>query len=150
MKIYIASDHVGFKLKEELRGFLLEQGYEVVDMGDDHFDPDDDYPDFIIPCAEKVAADHGSIGVILGKSGNGEQIAANKVKGIRAALCWNTDMAKLAREHNGANVLSLGADFVDLDGAKNILKVFVEGQMSVEARHNRRVTKITSYENSNH
>jgi ribose 5-phosphate isomerase B len=139
---------VGFNLKEDLRGYLLQEGHEVVDMGNFHFDPADDYPDFIIPCAEKVVSTPDSIGIVIGKSGNGEALASNKVKGIRCALCWNNDMAALARGHNGANMLSLGADFVDLTGAKNIVSVFLNTSFSAEERHHRRVEKIIAYENS--
>ncbi len=148
MKIFIAADHVGMKLKEELKGYLVGQGHEVVDCGNTTFDPDDDFTDFIIPAAEKVASDKGSIGIVIGRSGNGEQIAANKVKGVLAALCWNTEMAQLAREHNNANVLALGAVFVDLQGALNILKVFLETPFSTNERYVRRAEKIIKYESS--
>lgn len=142
MKIYIGSDHGGFKLKEELKKFLSDLGHEVEDIGAHSLDPADDYPDFIFPAAEKVAQNPESTGIVIGRSGNGEAIAANKVKGIRAALCLNEDMARLAREHNQANILALGADFVDTEKAKQITKTFLETPFSSEERHKRRVEKI--------
>ncbi len=148
MKIFIATDHVGFKLKEELKGYLVGEKHEVIDCGNSIFDPEDDYVEFIIKAAESTVGNSDSFGVVIGKSGNGEQIAANKVKGVRAALCINTDMATLAREHNNANILSLGADFVDLEGAINIVKTFINTQFSNEERHVRRVEKISQYESS--
>jgi ribose 5-phosphate isomerase B len=117
-------------------------------MGNKKEDPQDDYPDFILPLAEKVAKEMGATGIILGRSGNGEAIAANKVKGIRAAVCLNVKMAKMAREHNDANILSLGADYVDLKTAKAIVDTFLETFFSKEEKHKRRVNKITSYESA--
>lgn len=146
MKIFIGSDHGGYELKEELKGFLEELGYEVEDMGAHTLDPDDDYPDFIFPTAEKVAQNPGNMGIVIGRSGNGEAMAANKVKGIRAALCWNEEIARKAREHNDANVLSLGADFVSVEKAKKIVKTFLETPFSGEERHKRRLQKIANYE----
>lgn len=148
MKIYIASDHGGFKYKEELKKFLESKGYEVEDMGNTKLDPSDDYPDFVLPLAEAVARKEGSSGIVLGRSGNGEQIAANKVQGIRAALCLTEVMARKAREHNDANVLSLGADYIDLVTAKKIVDTFLETPFSNQGRHKRRVEKISSYEAS--
>ena len=148
MKIYIASDHGGYELKKELVSYLQEKGYTIEDMGNKKEDPQDDYPDFILPLAEKVAKEMGATGIILGRSGNGEAIAANKVKGIRAAVCLNVKMAKMAREHNDANILSLGADYVDLKTAKAIVDTFLETFFSKEEKHKRRVNKITSYEST--
>src|SRR3990172_8864549 len=116
-KIFIAADHGGFEYKEELKKFLNEKGYEVEDMGNTKFDPDDDYPDFVIPLAERVSKENESFGIVLGRSGNGEAITANKIKGIRATLCLNEKIAKLAREKNDANILALGADLTDLETA---------------------------------
>ncbi|MDR2620496.1 MAG: RpiB/LacA/LacB family sugar-phosphate isomerase, partial [Propionibacteriaceae bacterium] len=110
MRVHIATDHAAFELKEFLVGALTEAGYEVVDHGAHTYDTEDDYPDTCIPCAEAVAAE-GALGVVLGGSGNGEQIAANKVPGIRAALANDVELAKLAREHNDANVISIGGRF---------------------------------------
>lgn len=146
MKVYIASDHGGYELKEALERYLVELGHEVEDMGAHGLDPDDDYPDFVIPAAEGVARNPGSVGIVLGRSGNGEQIAANKVKGVRATLCLNPEMARKAREHNDANILSLGADYVDMETAKEIVALFLETPFSGEERHKRRIRKITAYE----
>jgi ribose 5-phosphate isomerase B len=148
MKIYIASDHGGYELKKELVNYLQKKGYTIEDMGNKKEDPQDDYPDFILPLAEKVAKEMGATGIILGRSGNGEAIAANKVKGIKAAVCLNVKMAKMAREHNDANILSLGADYVDLKTAKAIVDTFLETFFSKEEKHKRRVNKITSYESA--
>lgn len=146
MKIYIGSDHGGYQLKEELKKYLSEQGYEIEDLGAHELDPDDDYPDYVFPTAESVARNSGSMGIVIGRSGNGEVIAANKVKGIRAALCWNEEVAKKAREHNDTNVLSLGADYIDSETARKIVKTFLETSFSGEERHKRRIEKIKNYE----
>lgn len=148
MKIYIGADHGGYKLKEELKKYLAEFGHEIEDMGAHTLNPQDDYPDFVFPVAEKVAQDPQSIGIVLGRSGVGEAIAANKVKGIRAALVWNEQVAVKAREHSDANILSLGADFIDKETAKRIVKIFLETQFSQEERHRRRIGKISSHESS--
>jgi ribose 5-phosphate isomerase B len=146
MKVYIASDHGGFEYKEELKKYLKGKGYEVEDMGAHELDPKDDYTDFVFPLAMRVSKEEGSFGIVLGRSGNGEQIAANKVKGIRAVLCLNEVMAEKARDHNDANVLSLGADYVDLETAKKVVEVFLETPFSEAERHVRRIGKITNYE----
>lgn len=148
MKTYIAADHGGYELKKELTSYLQEKGYVIEDMGNKEHDPKDDYPDFVFPLAEKVGKEIGATGIILGRSGNGEAIAANKVKGIRAAVCINVKMAKKAREDNNANILSLGADYVDIDTAKKIVDAFLETFFSKEEKHKRRVNKITSYESA--
>ena len=148
MNIYIASDHGGHELKKELVSYLQEKGYVIEDMGNKENDSQDDYPDFVFPLAEKVAKEIGATGIILGRSGNGEAIVANKVKGIRAAVCLNEKMAKKAREDNDANILSLGADYIDLKTAKAIADTFLETFFSKEEKHKRRVNKITSYESA--
>ena len=148
MKTYIASDHGGYEAKKELIKYLKEKGYVMEDMGNKELDPLDDYPDFIIPLAEKVAKELGATGIIIGRSGNGEAIAANKVKGIRAAVCINKEMAKMARKHNDANILSLGADYTDLETIKIIADTFLETFSSKGKKHKRRVNKITSYESA--
>lgn len=148
MKLYIASDHAGYWLKEDLKQDLRSYGHEVVDVGNNQYDPNDDYPDFVIACAEKVAGDYGAMGIVVGSSGNGEAMAANKVKGIRAVLCLSDDMAKLAREHNNANILALGSDFVDAHKAERIVAVFIDTPFPGEERHARRTDKISSYENT--
>lgn len=148
MKIYLATDHAGFELKEKLKISLEEEGFKVEDCGAFKFDKDDDYPDFIMTAAEKVARNPGCFGVVFGKSGQGEQIVANKVKGIRAALGFNEENVRLAREHNNANVLSLGFDFVPFEKAKDLIKLFVSTPFTNEERHVRRIDKITKIENS--
>lgn len=153
MKIYIASDHGGYQYKEELKKFLKDKGYEVEDLGNTRFDPEDDYPDFIFPLALRVASANTAdrqgeqvFGIVIGRSGNGEAMAANKVKGIRTALCLSEKMAKKAREHNDADILSLGADYVSLEDAKKIADTFLTTSFSGEERHKRRLGKIKNYE----
>jgi ribose 5-phosphate isomerase B len=148
MKVYIAADHAGYWLKEGLKEDLLDSGYEVEDVGNFKLDMDDDYPDFVVAAAEAVAEDVGSFGVVIGKSGNGESIAANKVKGIRAAVCANEETARLAREHNDANVISLGSEFVKPHKAEKIVKTFLDTPFTEKERHKRRILKITQYESS--
>jgi len=147
MKIYIASDHGGYKLKKELKKHLRSKGYEIEDLGNTELDPNDDYPDFIFPLAVRVAKEKDSLGIILGRSGNGEAITANKVKGIRAAVCLTEEMAKKARSDNFANVLSLGADYIDAETARKVVNVFLETSFSEEERYKRRVEKLASYIN---
>ena len=146
MKIYLASDHAGFKLKGKLSAFLLQKGHEIVDLGNKIYDENDDYPNFISPLAEKVAQEKNTLGLVIGKSGNGEAMVANKVIGIRAALCLSTEMAKLARSHNDANILVLGAEFVQDKEAEEIVEVFSSTPFSNEERHKRRIEEISSYE----
>ena len=114
MRVHIATDHAGFELKEHLVGVLRDAGYEVVDHGATTYDHNDDYPQMCIAAAEGVAAEPGSLGVVIGGSGNGEQMAANLVKGVRAALVWNEEIAVLAREHNNANVISVARASIPL------------------------------------
>lgn len=148
MKIYIASDHAGFYLKKQLIQYLEIKGYEVEDCGAFEMNEADDYPDFIIPCALKVAGDKESLGIVLGGSGNGEAIAANKVKGIRAALYngGRPEIAKLAREHNNANILSLGARFITPDDAKRAITAWLEAKFD-GGRHEARLRQIEEFEN---
>jgi ribose 5-phosphate isomerase B len=146
MRVYLGSDHAGFELKTHLVGWLLDNGHEPVDCGPASYDPDDDYPPFVIAAAVKVAADRGSLGVVIGGSGNGEQIAANKVSGIRAALVWNEDTAVLARRHNDANVVSIGARQHTVGEAARFVEVFLGTEFSAEERHVRRLAMVTSYE----
>lgn len=145
MTIYIASDHAGFLLKEELRGFLLRRGYEVIDMGANRYDKKDDYPDFVFPIAYKVADDPtGARGVVLGGSGEGEAIVANRVPGVRAVVWYgkNDRIITLSREHNDANVLAIGARFVDTEDAKRAIMLWLETPFSHEPRHQQRIDKI--------
>lgn len=146
MKVYLASDHAGFELKEKVKKFLLEQGYEIEDCGAYALDPNDDYPDFCGKAAQQVAEHPGSFGIVLGKSGAGEAIVANKIKGVRAFLGINEENVKLAREHNDANVLSLGSALVGEELAKELVKLFLETPFSGEERHKRRIEKIKKIE----
>ena len=149
MRVFISADHGGFLVKEELKKYLMQKGYEVGDGGAYELNSGDDYPDFVLPLALRVAQGKQDVGIVIGKSGNGEAIVANKVKGVRAAVCVNPEMARLAREHNNANILSLGTDFIDLETAKKVVDVFLTTQFSDEERHKRRIEKISRYESYN-
>ena len=144
MKIYIGSDHAGYELKEKLKIFIEAQKLEVVDKGAFSMNPIDDYPDFIIPVAEEVGKDHESRGIVLGGSGEGEQIAANKIDGVRALEYYggNLNVVKLARQHNDANILSLGARFINEEEAKDAVLIFLNTPFSGDERHIRRINKI--------
>jgi ribose 5-phosphate isomerase B len=146
MRVHIGSDHAGFELKEHLSAWLDGEGYEVVDHGPLEFDPVDDYPPFVLRAAAAVVADRGSLGVVIGGSGNGEQIAANKVRGVRAALAWTEDTAALARQHNDANVVSVGARMHTADEATRLVEVFLTTPFSGDERHARRIGMISRYE----
>jgi len=148
MKIYLATDHAGFELKEKLLGFLVDKGYELEDFGALSYDKQDDYPDFILKAAQAVALDEGSKGIILGGSGQGEAIVANKVKGIRAVVYYggHEDIIRLSREHNDANILSLGARFLSEDEAKKSIELWLNTSFSEEERHKRRIQKIYNFE----
>lgn len=148
MRVHIATDHAGFETKEFLVARLRDQGYEVIDHGAHTYDADDDYPVTVIPCAEAVVSDPGSLGIVLGGSGNGEQIAANKVDGVRAALVYNEGMARLAREHNDANVISLGGRMQSQEEALREVTVFLTTAFSGEQRHARRIAQLAAYEKS--
>ncbi|MER5703562.1 ribose-5-phosphate isomerase [Micromonospora sp. NPDC002296] len=148
MRVYLGSDHAGFELKVHLAGHLAKQGYELVDVGPHVFDPDDDYPAFCLHTGARVVADPGSLGVVIGGSGNGEQIAANKVAGVRAALAWNIDTAQLGREHNDANVVAVGARQHTLDEATAIVEAFLTTSFSGNPRHSRRIDQVAAYEQS--
>jgi len=146
MRIHIGADHAGLELKAELIKHLQSKGHEVTDHGPYQYDALDDYPDFCIPAAEAVAKDSNSLGIVIGGSGNGEQIAANKVKGIRAALAWNIATAKLAREHNNANVVAVGGRMHSIDECKAIIDAYLAEPFSNDERHVRRINKIAAYE----
>jgi ribose 5-phosphate isomerase B len=146
MRIHIGSDHAGLDFKNELITHLVNNGHDVTDHGPYEFDALDDYPDFCIPCAEAVSKDATSIGIVLGGSGNGEQIAANKVKGIRAALVWSLDTAKLAREHNNANVISVGQRQHTAQEVKDFIDLFLATKFPGDERHQRRIQKMSNYE----
>lgn len=149
MRIHIGSDHAGLELKNELVSYLTSQGHEVKDHGPHEYDALDDYPDFCIPCAQGVVADPGSLGIVLGGSGNGEQIAANKVKGVRAALAWSVETAKLAKEHNNANVVGVGGRMHSIEECKAIIDAFINTPFTQDERHVRRINKITAFEAKN-
>jgi len=144
MKIYLGTDHAGFKLKEELKVFLMDLGHTLEDKGALEYNEGDDYPDFITAVAEAVANDTGSMGIILGGSGEGEAMCANRIKGVRAVLYYGGmhDIVKIAREHNDANILSLGARFVSFDEAKHAVLLFTETHFSNDERHVRRLAKF--------
>ncbi len=144
MKVFIGTDHAGFELKEKLVEFLGELGHEVDDMGAHSYEALDDYPDFIRPVAEAVARDREARGIIIGGSGQGEAMCANRVKGARAAVYYGGpfDIAVLSREHNDANILSLGARFVDEDEAKEVVRVWLETPFGGEEKHARRIAKL--------
>ena len=150
MRVHIATDHAGMELSAHLLAHLREKGYEMVDHGPQVYDAEDDYPAFCIAAAEAVVVDRQSgvdaLGIVLGGSGNGEQIAANKVRGVRAALAWNLSTAKLAREHNDANVIAVGGRQHSVEEATEIIEAFLAEPYSNAERHNRRIAKIAEYE----
>jgi ribose 5-phosphate isomerase B len=164
MKVYLASDHVGFQLKEKLQSFLEKKGYEVVDCGAETFDKDDDYPDFISKAAKAVSEDPDSRGIIFGGSGQGEAMVANKFKNVRCALFYSQaiptqaaditgrvssdplEMIRLTREHNDANMLSLGVRFVREEDVFEMVSIWLEAPFSKEERHVRRIEKIKKLE----
>ncbi|MFR9780976.1 ribose-5-phosphate isomerase [Micromonospora sp. MS34] len=146
MRVYLGSDHAGFELKVHLANHLAKQGYEVVDVGPHAYDPDDDYPAFCLHTGDRVVGDPGSLGVVIGGSGNGEQIAANKIAGVRAALAWNVDTAQLAREHNDANIIAVGARQHTLDEATALVEAFLTTPFSGNPRHSRRIAQVAGYE----
>lgn len=146
MRVHIGGDHAAYDLQRDLVAWLAEEGHEVVDHGPIDLDPQDDYPVFVLRAAEAVAADPDSLGIVLGGSGNGEQMAANKVAGIRAGLAWTPELARLTREHNDARVLSLGARFLTLEEGREIVRVFLGTPFSAEERHQRRIDMVSAYE----
>jgi ribose 5-phosphate isomerase B len=146
MRVYLGSDHAGYELKTHLLSQLAGDGYELVDVGPHSYDPDDDYPAYCLSTAAKVVADPASLGVVIGGSGNGEQIAANKVVGVRAALAWNVETAQLAREHNDANVVAIGARQHTLEEATTLVRTFLATAFSGNPRHARRIEQVAEYE----
>lgn len=144
MKIYAGSDHAGYELKEAVIAMLRQEGHEVKDLGDHEPDPEDDYPDFIFPVARAVAADPDARGIVFGGSGQGEAMAANRVRGIRAAVYYGgiMEIVTLSREHNDSNVLSLGARFLSPEDAKKAVHVWLTAPFSGEERHVRRLHKL--------
>jgi len=146
MRVHLAADHAGYELKTHLLTWLAEHGYEPVDHGAFEYDALDDYPPFCVHAAQAVADEPGSLGIVIGGSGNGEQIAANKVQGIRAALAWSTETASLARQHNNAQVVSVGARMHTQDEATAIVEAFLTTAWSEEPRHQRRIDLLLDYE----
>ncbi|GAA4149018.1 ribose-5-phosphate isomerase [Leifsonia shinshuensis] len=150
MRIHIATDHAGLEFSTHLQAHLAEAGHEVVDHGPTAYDPIDDYPAFCINAAKAVVRDQQAgveaLGVVFGGSGNGEQIAANKVLGVRAALVWNESTAELARQHNDANVISIGARQHTVEEATRFIDLFIATPFSLEERHVRRIAQLAEYE----
>ncbi|MDT5025431.1 MAG: ribose 5-phosphate isomerase [Micromonosporaceae bacterium] len=146
MRVYLGSDHAGFELKQDLVRRLSAADQDVIDVGAASYDPEDDYPGYCIDAATRVVADPGSLGVVIGGSGNGEQIAANKVIGVRAALAWSEETARLSREHNDANVLAIGARMHTVEQAEAIVTLFLRTPFSQAERHARRIAQVAEYE----
>ena len=148
MRVYLGSDHAGFELKTHLLAHLASLGHEVVDMGPEVYDAGDDYPPYCIAAAQAVVSDPGSLGIVIGGSGNGEQIAANKVPGIRCALAWSVETAQLGRQHNDAQVVAIGARMHSVEEASTLAETFVATPFSHDPRHQRRIDMVAEYEQS--
>jgi ribose 5-phosphate isomerase B len=146
MRVYLGSDHAGFELKAYLIEHLTAAGHEPVDCGPAAYDPEDDYPPYCFETGQRVLADPGSLGVVIGGSGNGEQIAANKVPGIRAALAWSEETARLGRQHNDAQVVAIGARMHTPAEAASFVDAFVGTPFSGDPRHARRLREVAQYE----
>ncbi len=150
MRVHLGCDHAGLDLKEHLIAWLTEHGYEAVDHGPFRYDAEDDYPVFCLRAAQAVALDQSAgvdaLGIVIGGSGNGEQIAANKVRGIRAALAWSDDTARLAREHNDANVVAVGGRMHSVEDMTRFVEIFLSTPFSRAERHARRIGMLTDYE----
>jgi ribose 5-phosphate isomerase B len=146
MRVHLGSDHAGLELKDHLVDWLRGQGHEPVDHGPFVYDALDDYPVFCLRAAEAVVVDGGSLGIVIGGSGNGEQIAANKVRGVRAALAWSDDTAALARQHNDANVISVGGRMHSLEEMTRFVGIFLATDFTGEERHARRIGMLADYE----
>jgi ribose 5-phosphate isomerase B len=148
VRVHLGSDHAGLELKATLVDWLAANGYEPVDHGPVEYDGEDDYPPYVLAAASAVAGEPGAFGIVIGGSGNGEAIAANKVLDIRAAVVWTETTARLAREHNDANVISLGARQYDADEALSFVATFLRTPFSGEQRHLRRLGQLSAYERS--
>ncbi len=146
MRVHLGSDHAGFELKRQLAERLEGSGHEVVDHGPATYDPDDDYPTYCLRAAAGAVDEPGTLAVVIGGSGNGEQIAANKVAGARAVLAWSLETAKLGRQHNNANVIAVGARMHAPDEAISFVEAFVAEPFSNDPRHERRIAMLTAYE----
>ena len=148
MRVHLGSDHAGFELKQQIAEHLRTGGHDVVDHGPATYDADDDYPVYCLRAGAAVADEPGSLGVVVGGSGNGEQIAANKVRGVRAVLAWSLETAKLGRQHNNANVIAVGARMHPAEEAVSFVEAFVAEPFSFDPRHERRIAMLTTYEDS--
>ncbi|MEO6881160.1 MAG: ribose-5-phosphate isomerase [Mycobacteriaceae bacterium] len=146
MRVYLGSDHAGFEFKAAITAHLLAGGHEPVDVGAHTYDPADDYPAFCVEAARRTVDDPGSLGLVLGGSGNGEQIAANKVPGCRAALAWSVETAQLARAHNDAQVIGIGGRLHSPEQVLAIVDAFLTTPFSGDERHRRRIGQLSSYE----
>jgi len=146
MKIHLGCDHAGFELKEKVAQHLKSKGHEVIDHGAKTYDALDDYPVFCFLAAKGAAQDPNSLAIVMGGSGNGEQIAANKIKGVRAALAWSVETAKLAREHNNANVIGIGGRMHSESESLAIVDAFIDTKFSNDERHVRRINQLSEYE----
>lgn len=146
MRLHIAADHAGYDLKQHLVQLLTTAGHEVIDHGAHELDPLDDYPAFCISAGESVVAEPGSLGIVIGGSGNGEQIAANKVTGVRAVLAWSLETARLGRQHNDANVIAVGGRMHTLEESAAFVEAFVAEPFSGDERHQRRIDQLADYE----
>jgi ribose 5-phosphate isomerase B len=146
MRVYLGSDHAGFELKNHLVEHLQKQGHDVVDVGPHKYDAEDDYPPFCLHTGARVVADPGSLGIVIGGSGNGEQIAANKIDGVRSALVWRVEIAQLARQHNDSNVCSIGAREHTAEEATTFVDAFLSTPFSGNPRHQRRIDQLTEFE----
>ncbi|MBI9115052.1 ribose-5-phosphate isomerase [Sanguibacter suaedae] len=146
MRVHIASDHAGFELKAALVEHLRAVGHDVVDHGAHEYDALDDYPSFCFAAGEAVVAEPGSLGIVIGGSGNGEQIAANKVPGVRAALAWNLETARLGRQHNDANVVAIGGRQHTVEESTAFVDAFLAEPFSGDERHQRRIDQLAAYE----
>lgn len=147
MKIILGADHGGFQIKENIKVWLEEQGHELIDVGADDLDPQDDYPVFAFAAAKEVAANKNAVGVLFCRSGAGMTIAANKVKDIRAVEVFNVISVKHAKQHNNANMIALSADWLKLEEIKEIIQVFLSSEFTGEGRHQRRIDQIKNIEN---
>lgn len=146
MRIYLGADHAGFEMKNVVKEHLESLGHEAIDCGAHAYDADDDYPAFCIEAASRTVNDPGSLGLVFGGSGNGEQIAANKVPGARCALAWSPETAALAREHNNAQLIGIGGRMHSEDEVKAIVDAFLAGEWAGTERHQRRIDTISEYE----
>ncbi|BBX87006.1 ribose-5-phosphate isomerase [Mycolicibacterium aubagnense] len=146
MRVYLGADHAGYELKQALLDHLTAAGHEAVDCGAFAYDAEDDYPAFCIAAAKRTVDDPGSLGIVIGGSGNGEQIAANKVPGVRCALAWSVETAQLAREHNNAQVMGIGGRMHSTEEAFAIVDAFLAAEWSQAERHQRRIDILAEYE----